>query len=347
MSWPFYIGETSSGIRPAPIPHAAIAPPFDQSDQYGIVHTTLPPEQVIPPHFTDPLWMRADFNGVTLDLNRWNPKAPMPLPFLIGANSTPLPMLMTPMAVLYPRYWQDAELTEHAERGYDDFIIAPDGDSWNLQENGFNATPQSILQWCQYVKSWGFRIVLWRGSCTRGLDSMFTTLIDSGVVSFYIHGKEVEQQLSGPDYDTSLHQIDGYLQGKIPIGAHFSSDSVRLMGYPQSAPDYIRDWSQFNGRVHLMQQLNVAASAGLQGASMYYGRKRVMGMGDGSLGSGAPDSRVVAFETMAFSQLYGQCDEGYGCLRDWELICGTRDDPSIPPVSGFGNGNRYPNGNPV
>jgi hypothetical protein len=58
---------------------------------------------------------------------------------------------------------------------------------------------------------------------------------------------------------------------------------------------------------------------------------------------------VIAFETMAFAQLYGKCDENYGNLRQWELLCGTRDPayPCARPVSGGGNGTRYPNGDPL
>src|SRR5690348_11059216 len=115
------------GRRIAPRPQAPITP-FDPNDEYGEVHTVLPPEQDL-----SRLIMLADFNGVTLDLDRWNPQAPQPLPFLRGANSTPLAMLMTPMLIMYPRYWQDADLTTHAERAYTDFVISVD--PWNAAEN--------------------------------------------------------------------------------------------------------------------------------------------------------------------------------------------------------------------
>lgn len=335
--------------RPEATTHAAIAPPFDTTDSEGNkVHTELPPEQTVPSHFTDPAFMRADFNGVTLDLNRWNPNAPVPLPFLAGANSTPLAMLMTPMLIMYPRYWQDAALTEHAERGYDDFIL--DCDPWDATANGFTVTPQIILDWCKYVQSWGFRVVLWRGDASRGVDAMLQTLFDADVVSFYIHGEEVDTQMPSAQYEASLRKIDSYIGGRVPIGVHFTADGNRLMGYPIGAPrdDYLRDWSPYNGRVHLCLQLPVNASAGRQGSSMYYARLHVnCGIGDAALGPGAPDSRVIAFETMASAQLYGRCTESYGCLRDWELLCGTRDNPKARPVSGFGNGCRYPNGDPI
>lgn len=328
--------------RPATVQQSPL-PPFDQGDSENQVHTALPSEQVIPDHFADPTWMRADFNGVKLNLTRWNKE---PLPFLKGANSTPLEMLMTPMLQLYPRYWQDADLTEHAERGYDDFVIAVD--PWNAKENGFDYSSDSVRDWAKYIKSWGFRVVLWQGD--RPPDSPSETLqkcLDAGVVDFYIHGKEVDSFMTSEQFEASLQTIDRYINGKIPIGVHFTANAERHMGYPIGFPrdTFLNDWSLYNGRVHLCQQLDVDASAGLQGASMYYARQHVnAGIGDAAKGPGAPDSRVIAFETMATAQLYGKCTEEYGCLRDWELLCGTRNNPKVRPVSGFGNGGRYPDG---
>lgn len=311
-------------------------PPFDMNDEYGEVHTALPPEQVIPPHFSDPLWLRGDFNGVTLDLDRWGED----LPFLAGANSTPLAMLMTPMLIMYPRYWQDACLTEHAERGYDDFCISID--PWNAEENGFAYTPASMVAWMRYVKSWGFRTVIWQGG--RPPDGPSETLmraLDAGVVDFYIHGKEVDSQMTSEEFDVSLQAVDRYIGGRVPLGVHFTADYERGLGYPIGFPrdTFLNDWSPYDGRVHLMQQLDVTSSAGLQGAAMYYARKHVnCGAGDAAWGGGAPNSRVIAFETMATAQLYGRCDEAHGCLRSWELLCGTRNDVRARPVSGSMNG---------
>ena len=344
QTFPFFAGGSR---RPAPRQQKPL-PPFDPSDGDGIVHTTLPPEQVIPPHFTDAAWLRADFNGVTLDLGRWDPKAPAPLPFLVGANTTPLSMLMTPMLILYPRYWQDAALTEHAERGYDDLVIAPE--PWNAAANGRSCSPADILAWCQYVRSWGFRVVLWRDDPRLGLDVMLQTLLDAGVVSFYVHGEEVDSKMSSEDYEASLRTIDAHIGGRIPIGVHFTADGVRHMGYPIGFPrdTFLNDWSPYDGRVHLCSQQDGDASAGLQGASMYYARLHVnCGIGDAAKGPGAPNSRVIAFETMATKQLYGERNEAYGCLRSFEQLCGTRDNPKARPVSGSGNGNRWPNGDPL
>lgn len=330
--------------RPVPTAHDPL-PPFDQDDpppDNNIVHTVLPPEQVIPDHFVDPLFLRGDFNGVTHDKNRWTKE---PLPFLVGANSTPLEMLMSPMLPLYPRYWQDAHLTEHAERAYDDLVISPE--PWNAAENGRTFSPADILAWCKYVKSWGFRTVIWRGDPRLEIDRMMGTLLDAGVVNFYIHGKEVDSVESSADYEASLRRVDSYIGGRIPIGVHFTANFDRQMGYPIGAPrdDYMRDWSLYDGRVHLMQQLDGSATAGRQGAAMYYARLHVnCGIGDAALGPGAPNSRVYAFETMATDQLYGRCTEAYGCLRSHELLCGTRDNPRARPVGGALNGLRKPSG---
>lgn len=226
-------------------------------------------------------------------------------------------------------------------------------DPWNAAENGFAYSPQSMLDWCRYVASWGFRIVLWQGGWPPfGASDTLKLFLDAGLPNFYIHGKEVDSQpgSTSEEYEASLQALDGYVGGRIPIGVHFSADADRQMGYPIGFPreTYLNDWSIYDGRVHLCNQQWPYAEAGRQGASTYYARLHVnCGIGDAAKGPGAPNSRVIAFETMATAQLYGQCDEGYGNLRDWELLCGTRDDPRARPVSGFGNGGRYPSGAPI
>jgi hypothetical protein len=332
--------------------------PFDASDGFGQVHTVLPPEQVFPEHFTDPAFLRADFigvtipgeytptgtaniirnGGVTITSGRWKG---LWIPFLIGANTTPPTMLMTPMLNLYPRAVQDVCLTEHAERGLDDLII--DSESWNGPSNGWTmeagkGSPSEMLAWCQYVRSWGFRVVLWRDP---HLDPMLQTLLDAGVVSFYILGEEVDSKFTSEAYEALLQQMDRYIGGRIPIGVHFTADGRRRMGYPIGFPrdTFLQDWSPYDGRVHLCQQLDVNASAGLQGSSMYYARQHVnCGIGDAARGPGAPNSRVIAFETMATAELYGYCTETEGRRRSFELLCGTRNNPNVRPVSGSGNG---------
>jgi hypothetical protein len=358
----------SGSVRPLPIPHASITP-FDPNDSAGNVWTALPREQIIPPHFTDPAWLRADFSGVTLEgdytptasadivanggvtitTGRWKS---LWIPFLVGANTTPPTMIMTPMLILYPRPVQDACLTEHAERAYDDMVTSPGG--WNMAENGFTPTPDNILAWCRYTNSWGFRNALWYPDRPpdNGPDAMLQTLFDAGVVSFYCHGKEVDSVMTSEQFAASLQAMDAYVGGRVPIGVHFTAcaEPTRKMGYPIGFPrdTFLQDWSPYDGRVHLCQQLNVEASAGLQGSSMWYARVHV-NIGGGNIseaarGPGAPHSRVIAWEITATKKLYGQMDETAGCRRVWELLCGTRDDSRCLPVSGFSDGGRQPNG---
>lgn len=354
-------GVSVASRRPFPRMQLPL-PPWDVTDAEGnIVHTTLPPEQVIPPHFSDPAWPRADFAGVTIpgdytptdtaDIianggvhitsGRWKG---LWIPFLPGANTTPPTMLMTPMLFSYPRDVQDVFLTEHAERAYDDMVIDPE--PWNAAV----PTPSAMLAWCRYIRSWGFRVVLWRGEAHLELDAMLQTLLDAGVVSFYCHGEEVDSHWTSEDYEASLRRMDAHIGGRLPIGVHFTANSERQMSYPIGFPrdTFLNDWSPYDGRVHLCLQSSQDASAGRQSASMYYARLHVnCGIGDAARGPGAPNSRVIIWETMATAQLYNRCDESYGNLRDFELICGTRNDTRARPASGFGNGCRYSDGSPI
>src|SRR5579864_1668067 len=107
--------------------------------------------------------MRADFNGVLLDVNRWGGAPPM----LKGANSTPFgntmqistAMLMQPMLILYDRKWQDAHLTEAAERNLSHFVFS--AGAWNDAANGRQFSPADVVAWAQYVRSWGFYATYW------------------------------------------------------------------------------------------------------------------------------------------------------------------------------------------
>lgn len=326
----------ASGVRrPAPTNHAPL-PPFDADDPtYGAVSRTPPPELIIPSG-PDNLFMRADFNGVTLDPTRWGGNPPM----LVGANSTPITMLMSPMVILYPRKWQDAHLTESAERGLTHYVIS--GDGWNLQANGFDPTPAAITQWARYVQSWGFKVIYWRGQPLMD-DPILQALVNAGVIDWSIPGGEVDSKIIAEVYEAILDNTLSITANGVPVGAHFTAN------YPDGFPrdTFLTNWAKYNGFVHLCWQADQNDSAGRQAAMLYYARQRVnLGLVGGD-GQPAPDSRVYAFETMASLQLDGKCDEAYGNLRSLELLYATRTDDRIRAMSGFGNGCRYPDGSPV
>ncbi len=336
------IAAGSSIRRPRPIPHAPL-PPFDQSDSGGDVHTTPPPEWQ-PPAGPDPLFMRGDFNGVTLDANRWGGHQKFVDAFLIGANTTPYEMIMTPMLIMYPRWLQDACLTEHAERGYTHFTITPDG--WNFDANGFTMTADKLVAWARYVRSWGFYVVYWRSVPVEG-DLILGALVDAHVIDLAVPGEEVDGKISAPGFgavlDDTLH-ISGH---GIPVLAHFTAN------YPEGFPRdtffdgrSMKSFADYNGLVHLAWQADQNESAGTQAARCYYARQRVNLGAVGGDGREAPDSRVFAYETMASKQLVGQCTEEYGCLRSLELNFATRlnTQNAIRPMAGSNNGLRYPDG---
>lgn len=361
----------SGGNRPAIRQLFPIVPPlqFSPSTDGNIVHTVLPPEQIIPPHFTDPTFLRTDFTGCQLQGNyepklggspgNWDDRAikanggvtmvdgpwkGLFVPFLREANSTPPTMPMTPMLVMYPRDVQIAVLTEMCWRGYDDFIYVTEG--WGFAENGFVMTPAKAVAWCETLRGMGFRPVYWRGDANLQIDTMLVTLSDAQMISFYVHGKEVDSYMSAAGYEASVQNMLRYFKGRTPVGAHFTGDSARGLGYPIGQPRefFIPDWHPYDGELHLCQQIWPYADAGLQGAAMYYGRQHVnCGTGPAAPpgAKGAPNSTVNNFENSATRKLYGECSEAEGLKLAYQLLCGTRDDPRARPVHGSADGGPF------
>ena len=353
--------------RPQIVSHDPITPFLDPSPDAGdnLLSTSLPLEQRIPDHFKDPLFIRADFNGVTLDgrytwvgtdqnpqgvtitTGRWKG---LYIPFLPGANSTPPTMIMTPMLPLYPEDVQAAVFTEHAERGYDDLIYSCE--PWNESRMGVNLNPAQMLAFTQKVRGWGFRPFLWRGDSRFGIDPMFETLMQSGLISFYGHGTEVDLYVRSQDYEAGLQPIMNYINGRIGVGFHASCDGGRRLGYPFGFPrdTFLPDWSLYDGKLHLLSEQDPDADGaqvqyGLWGARLHIN----CGQGDGASGPGAPHSRTILFEYKATNQLYGQADETDGARMGWYGLCSIRDTahPQVLPISGFGNGGRYPDGSAI
>lgn len=333
--------------RPSPIQHSAL-PNWDQSDNDGIVHTTPPPELVIPSKY-DVMFMRGDFNGINLDVNRWGTP-----PYFIGANTTPVTMLMSPMLIMYSRKWQDAWFTESAERNYSHVVIASAG--WNFVANGFNLSISDIVNWANYVKSWGNYVVYW-GNCQSN-DPYLIALVDAHAIDFNVIGEEVNSKVDPTTLEQIIDNNLNIFSG--PTGVHFTSN------YPISFPldTYMPNWGKYNGKVHLCWQANQNDSAGKQGAMLYYARQRVnlgwQGEGNINPSFAALDSLIFLFETMASAQFnpnewnpkvpagessYGTCTEEYGCLRSLEnLYCPNSGISQIRPVAGSCNGLRYQNG---
>jgi hypothetical protein len=314
-----------SGKRPS-------LPPFDASDgppDNNQVHT-VPPPGWGPPKSRDVLFMRADFNGVTLDTTRWGGNPPM----LVGANSTPQAMLMTPMLALYPANWQEACMTEHAERGYTHFVWDPH--PWNLEENGRTFSVADALAWGQRLKAFGFYNVVWSGQ-PSATDPMWAALADAGLIDFAIIGEEVDGKFTSEQYAALLDQLlAGPLNG-IPCAAHFTSNYP--LGFPRDT--FLTNWADYNGRLHLCWQANQNDTAGTRGALLGYARRRVALGQVGGDGRPAPDSRVYDFENQASNQLFGRVDEAHGNLQTLEDLYCTPPADGVPNLSGFGNGAYY------
>jgi hypothetical protein len=312
--------------RPLPVKQPSL-PPFDSSDNFGDVHTTLPPE-----FDASKLLYKADFMGVNLNESRWGTP-----PFLVGADSTPITMLMSTMLGLYPRKWQDACLTEHAERGYPDFIVSDI--PWEAYYNGrYDWSVQDTSDWIDYIKSWGFGVVLWTGFPIKG-DPYLKATADK--IKFHIIGTQVDGVYTAEEYEAVLDDNLAMFPS-LPSGAHFFPNYP--VGFPSDT--FITNWDKYNGRLHLCWQANSDDSAGKQGAMMYYARQRVkLGLIGGN-GNPAPDSQVIIHECMATNELYGQCTEEGGCLKTYELLC-CPQGVTNGQVMAFGNGGRMPNGDMI
>lgn len=349
-------------------------PPFDPSEPGGIVHTILPPE--FQPG-TVPYFLQGDFNGVTLQgkyVWQGTPAQPgssikmtsgpwtgLVIPFLVGANSTPPTMLMTPMLPLYPAAVIDAALTEHAWRSYPDLTIADI--PWNAAENGVAWTPQKTVQFAKLLKSWGFRVPLWSNTPING-DPTFRAMLNASCVDFFVPGEEIA---TSPDHSIPAEMLPPLLDtalndcgGGVPLAVHLGPNGP--LGFPcdtflDGGPD-CGSWGQYNGKVGLAWEGGNKTEvpnppgvdpAGTMGALLYYARTIVnLGVsGDGQFGVAAPDSSVYVWELLASQQLEGIYDEPYGNLRTYEMLCcpnGNPPDPRVRQFGGYNNGGRMPSG---
>lgn len=354
------LGSCASSPRPKPVKQAPL-PPWDASDpppSNDIVHTTPPSNLVIPPGYDRGFW-RGDIGGVML------PSASIPpiggteaqkIAFAqsIGANTTPLEMTMS---FLLPHYVQfgtpvvDAFLTAHAQRGYSHFHL-----DRGTAVNVLGGIDQA-LDLLAYVQSWGFYTSFWlcgTGDDRSGgwpmlqpmIEPFLQRLIARGLAdkSIALVGEELN---SGCVPGNGPNGLDGIINGVcgltnpvgIPTYLHFTAN------VPSWQPDGMNpvQWiAEFQGKLTgICSQLNPDDSAGAQGAHLWDTRWR--------WAAASLDYRVVAFEIMATAELYGQCSEEYGCLRNLELLyCPSgAPTPDAPAVAGCGNGSRYRDGTAI
>lgn len=356
--------------RPSPVQQPPL-PAWPPSSPGGLVHTAPPPEWQ---PLTSPYFMTADFNGVTIPGDYvWNgpqatpgssvtlidgPYQGLRIPFLVGANSTPPTMLMTPMLPLYPLDVQTVVFTLHAQRGYKDFVVA--AQVWNDVQNGYQSTPATAAANCAAALAWGFRPILWNGSQQPpNGDPYFRACLSDGVVKFYVCGKEVGTGgYSSQQYAAVVQTAISDCQGKIPVAMH-------ALNYPDGFPQDTflaggstgPGWADFDGALHLCHEVNYADTLGTMGARQYYARLRVnLGLVGGD-GRPAPHCRVYAYETLATAQLFNLktgdgivADELAGKLYALGLNYCPNGDPPNPVVGmvhGSANGLSQTDGNQV
>lgn len=331
------------GIRPAPTRQPSLVPPlaFDQDDDDGKVHTTLPPEQVIPPTYDRDFW-RFDPWGVTLD------EAP---PYVDGANTTPPEMVMSyflPAYVQFGSKWVDKILTFHAQRNFSHFHF----DQYTFEQFGFDAERAADLM--LYAQSWGFFTSYWAkrpASPTHGdgyaqtqhlYMPFLNTLLAKGCAAdgklIYLVGEELNSGYTpGPNgLDDVINNVCAFLNPRdVPVWVHFTSN---YPAFPVDT-DFTGWWRQWIGKVKgLCWQADPSASAGLMGARLWDARKYI--------GAAWTGFKVPAWELRGEEQLYGHYTESQGALTGWEMLCCTRDDTPYPAVAGAAAA-RYPDGWPI
>lgn len=403
VAWPFGAFGKPKPPRPQPQNLLPLGPPDPTDPDGNLVHWTLPPEQVIPPAFgpdEDPLFFRANFGALAIPGNyKWDgdgqdglpsggftfidgPYQGLHVPFVGGANSTPANVFMCGMTPQYPAEVQTVLITEYIKQGNRHFLTSADPYSWQMRENNFPCTTDTLLNFYGLLRDWGLRVVGWRGDPREDSISL-DDLVASGLMDFFINGKEVDSIMTGDEYEVSLETAVRRCKG-IPVGAHFTAGDDTPTGrrgcYPigDRRDTYVNDWSKYNGLVHLMAQFYPYDTMGHMGAMAYYARRHVNlganGGGDAARGPGAPDSRVIAFEQGQTAVLYGICGNvvvngqtlrsyrewlplynndlaqamaAYERARAWSLLCETRNDPRVKPISGYGDGGGKPNGDPI
>lgn len=319
-------------------------PPFDADDPGGRVHTTPPPDLVIPVSYARNFW-RGDLGGVML------PTAP---PFVTGANTTPPEMTMSFLLPLYRRFGLrviDTFLTAHAERSYSHFHL----DRWLWDAAGFSL--QDAADLIDYLIAWGFYPSLWLcGSLDdrRGGWPLLQPIVEPVLRMLTATSARAEKAivLVGEELNNGCPPgadgVDSIIRGVcawttpagVPTWLHFTSNYADYPVNPRTDASAVVWWQQWIGLVQgLCWQADPSAPAGLMGAKLWDAR-RILARAD-------PSFLTVAFELRATEQLYGRCTEEQGCLTGLELLYCDNDGLGYPEVAGFGNGARYPDGSAI
>jgi hypothetical protein len=324
--------QRPSAVRQKPLPA------FEASDPSGEVHTTAPPELVIPskPKID---FFRGDLGGVMLK------QTP---PLVPGGNTTPLEMTMSFLLPWYPRLWQDVILRAHAERGYTHFLL----DRWQADKAGLNDA--QFVSLIAYVQSWGFFTPIWVTSAnddrSHGWQSVrarvlsFFSAIPRAVAErcLFLPGEELNNGCPpGPDgADSIIASVCNFANViGAPAWLHLTANYPDYPPNPRTDASAVVWWQQWIGKLRgLCWQGNQNDSAGLQGARMYDARR--------ILHRANPSFKLVAFELLATNQLYGRATEEQGCLRGLEMVYCPQGE-TIQMVWGFGNGARYPDGTAI
>jgi hypothetical protein len=206
-----------------------------------------------------------------------------------------------------------------------------------------------------YIQSWGFFTSYWGIGTPDGhftswaqarplyqptLDALIAAGPDVCKNTILIVGEELNTCTSPEGLlDIVQHLAPICHDHDIPMWLHFTSN---YPGWPRPGESKVQFWQGMHalGVKGQCWQSNAYDLAGTMGGHMADSRLY--------LEHASLDMRLVAFETRATAQLTGQCDEAHGCLTGYELLCKVREPGSVAPaVSGFGNGGRRPDGNPL
>ncbi len=323
--------------RPAPRLQPPFGP-FDVSNPGGDIHTTLPPEYVVPTTATRRLFV-GNFAGVELHVD------PADVPDVPGMNTTPRNRMMSFLLPWYDRRWTDIQLTEHCWRSLSHFHL----DHWNAMAAGLS-DPQ-FVDLMAYVQSWGFYTSFW-GLVGRGdswsqakasLEPLVRDLVGRGPQvsskAILLVGKELNTACS-PDglLDVVTNLMPICQDGDIDVWLHFTSN---YPAWPRGGQSQTQFWADMGGLgvVGLCWQGDPADThgrVGLMGAHLWDARKV------------AAPLLVSAFESgVQTEQLYDRCDEDDGRRIDWELNCCPTDGHGQPPVAGGMGGFCDPDGSPI